>query len=58
LQKALDANRDAAKFFATLDGQNRYAIRFRIQAVRRPETPARKIAQFVEMLARGEKIHQ
>lgn len=57
LQEALDANRKAKEFFATLNGQNRYAILFRIQTVKRPETRAKKIAQFVEMLSKGEKLH-
>lgn len=57
LQKALDANKKAKAFFATLDSQNRYAVLFRIQNVKRAETRARKIAQFVDMLARGEKLH-
>ncbi|MEJ6006519.1 YdeI/OmpD-associated family protein [Paucibacter sp. AS339] len=57
LQQALDGNRKAKEFFATLNGQNRYAILFRIQAVKRPETRAKMIAQFVDMLSKGEKIH-
>ncbi|MBT2334314.1 YdeI/OmpD-associated family protein [Variovorax paradoxus] len=57
LQVALDANRKAAKFFATLDARNRYAVLFRTQGAKKPETRARRIAQFVEMLAKGEKIH-
>lgn len=57
LQKALDANKKAKAFFATLDSQNRYAVLFRIQNVKKAETRARKIAQFTEMLANGEKIH-
>lgn len=57
LQKALDANKKAKAFFATLDSQNRYAILFRIQNVKKAETRARKIARFVEMLANGEKLH-
>jgi uncharacterized protein YdeI (YjbR/CyaY-like superfamily) len=57
LQLALDANRKAKAFFATLDSQNRFAILFRIQNVKKAETRARKIAQFVEMLANGEKVH-
>lgn len=57
LEKALNANRKAKEFFATLNSQNRYAVLFRIQAVKRPETRAKKIAQFVEMLAKGEKLH-
>lgn len=57
LQVALDANPKAAMFFATLTGANRYAILYRIGAVKKPETRARKIATFVGMLERGEKIH-
>jgi uncharacterized protein YdeI (YjbR/CyaY-like superfamily) len=57
LQAALDANRKAKAFFATLDSRNRFAILFRTQGAKKPETRARRIAQFVEMLAKGEKIH-
>ncbi|MEC5384470.1 YdeI/OmpD-associated family protein [Uliginosibacterium sp. H3] len=57
LQAALDANAEARVFFATLNSQNRYAILFRIQNVKKAETRARKIAQFIEMLANGEKLH-
>lgn len=56
-QTALDANSKAQAFFDTLNRQNRYAILFRIQNVKKAETRARKIAQFVEMLAKGEKLH-
>lgn len=56
-QDALDANPRAANFFATLKGANRYAILYRIGAVKRPHTRARKIAEFVAMLERGETIH-
>jgi uncharacterized protein YdeI (YjbR/CyaY-like superfamily) len=47
----------AAAFFATLDGQNRYAVLYRIHEAKRPETRARRIERFVEMLARGETLH-
>ena len=57
LQKALHANKKAGAFFATLNSQNRYAILFRIQNVKKAETRARKIAQFIAMLANGEKLH-
>ncbi|WP_241027087.1 YdeI/OmpD-associated family protein [Variovorax sp. RKNM96] len=57
LQAALDANRKAAAFFAKLDSRNRFAVLFRTQGAKKPETRARRIAQFVEMLAKGEKIH-
>ena len=57
LRAALDANPVAAAFFATLTGNNRYAILYRIGAVKRPETRARKIADFVAMLERHETIY-
>jgi len=57
LQAELDRNPRAAKFFATLDSHNRYAVLFRIQTARKPETRRRRISQFVAMLARGEKLH-
>ncbi len=57
LQAALDANPAAATFFATLRGANRYAVLYRVQDAKRAETRARRIATFVEMLARGETLH-
>jgi uncharacterized protein YdeI (YjbR/CyaY-like superfamily) len=55
-QEALNKNKKAAAFFATLKKGERYPFLFRIQNAKRPETRAKRIAQFVEMLARGEKI--
>ncbi|AVR94525.1 YdeI/OmpD-associated family protein [Pseudoduganella armeniaca] len=57
LQAALDANPAARQFFATLDSRNRYAILHRLQTAKKPETRARRLEQFVQMLARGEKLH-
>ena len=57
LQAALDASPAAAAFFATLTGANRYAILYRIGAVKKAETRARKIADYVAMLERGETLH-
>jgi uncharacterized protein YdeI (YjbR/CyaY-like superfamily) len=57
LQAALDASPAAAEAFAGLNGQNRYAILHRVQTAVKPETRARRIAQFVDMLARGEKLY-
>ena len=56
-QSALERNRRAKNFFGILDSRNRYAILFRIQTAKNAETRARKIAQFVQMLERHEKIH-
>lgn len=57
LAAALAANPSAKAFFETLTGANRYAVLYRIGAVKRAETRARKIADYVAMLARGETIH-
>ncbi|HEX9332847.1 MAG TPA: YdeI/OmpD-associated family protein [Anaerolineales bacterium] len=56
-QAALDKNKKAKTFFASLNSVNRYAILFRIHNAKKPETRARKILQFVEMLGRNEKIY-
>jgi len=57
LAAALAANPAAAEFFSTLNSLNRYAILYRIGTVKRPETRARKIAQYVGMLAEHKKLH-
>jgi len=57
LQAALDANPQAKKFFATVNASNRYAVLWRVQTAVKPETRAKRIAQLVEMLARGEVVH-
>ena len=57
LQAELDNHPQASAFFATLNSQNRYAILFRIQTAKKPETRARRIQQFIEMLEKGEKIY-
>ncbi len=57
LEAALAKTPRAKKFFATLDSRNRYAVLFRVQHAKKAETRARRIAQFVEMLAKGEKLH-
>jgi uncharacterized protein YdeI (YjbR/CyaY-like superfamily) len=56
-QAALDANPAARDFFATLNGANRYAVLFRIQTAKKPETRAHRIETLVAMLEKGEKIH-
>jgi uncharacterized protein YdeI (YjbR/CyaY-like superfamily) len=57
LAKALVSNKAAKRFFETLDRANRYAILYRVNEAKRPETRVRRIANFVAMLARGETIH-
>jgi uncharacterized protein YdeI (YjbR/CyaY-like superfamily) len=57
-QAALDGSPRAGEFFRELDRANRYAVLFRIQTVKKAETRARKIVEFVGMLERGERIHE
>jgi uncharacterized protein YdeI (YjbR/CyaY-like superfamily) len=57
LQAALDRNSKAKAFFATLDSANRYAILFRLQTAKKPETRARRLEQFVRMLENHEKLY-
>ena len=57
LLEALEGRPAAKEFFATLNSVNRYAILYRIQDAKRPETRARRIATFVDMLERGERLH-
>jgi uncharacterized protein YdeI (YjbR/CyaY-like superfamily) len=57
LQAALDASPAATAKWATLTSQNRFAILFRIQNVKRAETRVRKIGEYVAMLERGETIY-
>ena len=57
LTRALRRNAAARKAFDQLDSQNRYAILYRIHDAKRADTRARRIAQFVDMLAEGRTIH-
>ena len=57
LQAALDENSQAKEFFVTLDRANRYAVLFRVQTAKKPETRKRKIAELVEMLSEKRKLH-
>ena len=56
-QSALNQNPKAKAFFATLDSNNRYAMLFRLQTAKKPETRARRIEQFIGMLEKHEKIY-
>src|SRR6476660_2369174 len=58
LRRELDANQAARELFDTLDSSNRYAILYRLDEAKKPETRERRLRKFVAMLERGEKIHQ
>jgi len=57
LAAALDAEPPAQAMFDILTKQNRYAVIWRVEQAKRPETRRRRIEQFVAMLARGETVH-
>jgi uncharacterized protein YdeI (YjbR/CyaY-like superfamily) len=57
LAAALDSSPAALTMFQNLNGRNRYAVLYRIETAKRPETRRRRIEQFVAMLARGETIY-
>ena len=57
LAAALGADPAAGAMFANLTAANRYAVLYRIQDAKRPETRARRIETFVAMLARGETVY-
>ncbi|MBV6758200.1 MULTISPECIES: YdeI/OmpD-associated family protein [Rhodococcus] len=54
---ALARNPEAEAFYATLDSHNRYAVYYRLQDAKRPETRARRIEKFVQQLADRRKFH-
>ncbi|MDR3575674.1 MAG: YdeI/OmpD-associated family protein [Anaerolineaceae bacterium] len=56
-QIELDKNPQANDFFIKLTGVNRYAVLYRIQTAKKPETRAARIAKFIEMLANHQKIY-
>ncbi|MFT3924900.1 MAG: YdeI/OmpD-associated family protein [Myxococcales bacterium] len=58
LAEALAKNAKARKFFEQLDGANRYAILWRLQTAKKPETRRARLEKFVAMCARGERIHE
>jgi uncharacterized protein YdeI (YjbR/CyaY-like superfamily) len=57
LQRELDDDPVAAAAFAALDARNRYSIIYRVNDAKRPETRERRIATYLDMLRRGERLH-
>lgn len=57
LRAALDADPEAAAFFAGLDGANRFAILYRVEEAKRATTRAARIEKFVAMLHAHETVH-
>ncbi|MFC8681952.1 YdeI family protein [Microbacterium ureisolvens] len=57
LKAALDADPAIAAAFSALSAQNRFAMAFRVSSLKRPESRAARVAEYVAMLQRGETIH-
>jgi uncharacterized protein YdeI (YjbR/CyaY-like superfamily) len=57
LASALSAQPKAQANFELLTSQNRYAILYRLSTAKRADTRARRIEQYVDMLARGQTLH-
>lgn len=57
LRDALAASPQAQAMWDVLTRTNRYAVLYRVHEAKRAETRARRITQYVEMLARGETPH-
>jgi uncharacterized protein YdeI (YjbR/CyaY-like superfamily) len=57
LQHELDRRPAAAEFFDKLSRSNRYAILWRLQTAKRPQTRAQRLKTCVEMLEKGETFH-
>jgi len=55
--KELASHPKAKAFFKTLSKTNSYAITWRLQTAKKPETRKRRIRTFIEMLEKGETLH-
>lgn len=55
--KEVKKNKKAYKFFQTLNKTNQYAIYWRLQTAKRPETREKRLKQFIEMLTNEKKIY-
>ncbi len=55
--RELKKDKKALGFFLTLSKTNTYAIAWRLQTAKKPETRARRMQELLAMLAREEKIH-
>jgi uncharacterized protein YdeI (YjbR/CyaY-like superfamily) len=54
---ALRKDKKALAFFESLNKANTYAIAYRLQTAKKPETRARRLETILEMMRRGEKFH-
>jgi uncharacterized protein YdeI (YjbR/CyaY-like superfamily) len=57
LEEALNADPELARAFASQSAQNRFAMAFRVANLKRPASRAARVADYVEMLKRGETLY-
>ena len=55
--RAVQKNKNMQAFFDSLSSSNRYAIAYRLQTAKRPETKEKRMKMILEMLRKGEKFH-
>ena len=55
--KELSKNKKASAFYETLNKANKYAIGWRLQTAKKPETKEKRIKMIIEMLSKGQKFH-
>ncbi len=55
--KKLSKNKKALNFFESLNKANKYAIAWRLQTAKKPETRQKRMVQILEMLSQGKKFH-
>ncbi len=53
----LSKNKKAKAFFETLNKANTYAIAWRLQTAKKPETRAQRMKAILDLLAKGQKLH-
>jgi uncharacterized protein YdeI (YjbR/CyaY-like superfamily) len=54
---AISTNKKALEFFESLSRANKYAIAWRLQTAKKPETRARRLTALVQMILDGKKLH-
>lgn len=54
---ALELNEKALSFFKTLNRQNQFAIAYRLQDAKRPETRLKRFQTYMDMMEKGEKLY-
>ncbi|MDE3058381.1 MAG: YdeI/OmpD-associated family protein [Bacteroidota bacterium] len=55
--KKLSRNKKTSEFFESLNRANKYAIAWRLQTAKKPETREKRMTHILEMLSQGKKFH-